>query len=131
MTPVLGDTRRSKKRLWSEGLSIEAVAINPILLDLVADDALSGIEQLRCSLTAAARGFQCIHNDVTFKSLNRRFERETRHGTRSFGGLQRRRQVMSVNNVGLTNQHRALDDVFQFTNISGPMITGKHVYRRS
>ena len=111
-------------------LGVEAVAVDPILLNFVADDSFGGVEQFGCPFSATARCFQGINNYVALKRLNCRFEGETSDRARTFCCLQRGWEVMPVNNVGLTNQHRPLDDVFQFPNIAGPVITGKHVNRR-
>ena len=62
-------------------LNIEAVAVDPVLLNFITDDSFRGVEQLRCPLTAAARCLQRVHNDVSLKGLDSRFEREPRHGT--------------------------------------------------
>ena len=51
-------------------LSIEAVAVDPVLLNFITDDSFRGVEQLRCPLTAAARCFQRVHNDVSLKGLD-------------------------------------------------------------
>src|SRR6266576_1577227 len=37
---------------------------------------------------------------------------------------------MAMDNIGLADQHCAFDDVFQLTNIAGPVVTRKHIYGR-
>src|SRR5258705_6500807 len=113
------------------GLGVEAVAVDSILLNFIADDSFGGVEQFRRPFSATARCFQGINNYVALKRLNRRFEREASDRARTFSSLQRGREVMPVNDVGLANQHCPLNDVFEFPNIAGPVITGKHVNRRS
>ena len=51
-------------------LSVEAVAVDPVLLNFITDDSFRGVEQLRCPLTAAARCFQRVHDDVSLKGLD-------------------------------------------------------------
>ena len=74
--PVRSQTKRRGPRSETR-LSVEAVAINPILLNFISDDSFRGVEQFRCPLTATAGCFQGINNYVALKRLDCRFERET------------------------------------------------------
>src|SRR5215207_6499525 len=87
----------------AHGLSAEAVAVDAVLLHLVADDALGRVEELRGLLAAPARTLQGVLDDVALVRLDRRGERQARHRARAFGRLQARRQVVAVYDGGVAD----------------------------
>ena len=105
-------------------------AIDIVFLNLVADYSFGGVKQLRRPLAVAARGLERILNYVAFIGADCGIQRKPADGARSFRRLQGRRQVMAVDDAGLTNQDRALDYILQFANVAGPMVAGEHVDRR-
>src|SRR2546423_1243771 len=109
----------------------EAVAVNPVLLDLVAEDALGRVEQLGGFSAVAARGLECVLDDVALVGCDRLRERQARDRAGAFGGLQGRRQVMAVYDVRVADDHRALNDVLKLADVAGPMIAREHVNGRS
>src|SRR5882724_3616539 len=108
----------------------EAVAVDTVLLYFVSQDTLGRVEQLRRPLAIAASCLQRILNEVTLIGRHGAIERKPRDSARLLGSLQRGWKMMSVNYSRFTNQHRALDDILQLPNITRPVITGQHVYRR-
>ena len=75
--------------------------------------------------------FQGIHQEVFFIGGYGFLERNSCDGSRGFGCLQGRWQVMTVDGRAVTDQNRSLDNVLQFSNITWPMIAVQHVDGRS
>src|SRR2546423_4214712 len=62
--------RRATSTVIAAGGSTKAVAINAVLLHLVADDALGGVEQFGGAGAVAACCFQHVLNQVLFVSAD-------------------------------------------------------------
>src|SRR5207253_11096703 len=121
---------RFRLRILRVRLSPKAIAVDAVLLDLVTEYSFGGIEQLRGALAVAAGGLESVLNEIAFISADRSIERKARDGAGSFGSLQRRRQVMPVNDAGLAHQDGAFHNVLQLAYVARPVITRQHVDRR-
>src|SRR3989442_15467398 len=85
-------------------LRSKAIAVDAVLLHFVSEDSFGGIEQLRGALAVAAGGLESVLNEVAFIGADRSVERKARDGSGPFGSLQRRWQVVPVNDPGLAHQ---------------------------
>src|SRR6186713_2165328 len=72
----------------------EAVAVDRELADLVADDALGGVQELRGLRTIAASRLEGVLDQRFFVGGHRVGERQIAHRAGRLGRLQGRRQVM-------------------------------------
>src|ERR1044071_4217577 len=94
---------KSQTKLFQISLS-ESLTVNGSLLHLVAENALGGAEKFLGAGAGAARGLERIQYQVPFICADRRVKRQTRDGAALGSGLQRRRQVMPVNNMAIADR---------------------------
>src|SRR5262245_42515674 len=99
---------------WSGG---KASDIDAVLADLVVDHPLGSIEQSRRLRAVTACRFERVLNQVLLEAGNRVAQRHAGHGTGGFGGLQRRRQVMTVNDLAIAHQHGAFERVLELADV--------------
>ena len=68
----------------------------------------------------AVRVLQRLDDHLVFHRVDLAFEADAEAGAGLAGGLQRRRQVVAVDDVVVGQDHRPLDDVFQLAHVAGP-----------
>ena len=108
----------------------EAPGLDAVLLDLVAQDPETGVQQVRRLALVAPGLTQGLGDQLFFQFLHL--------GGQAAGGggaglltLQRRRQVHAEDGVLIADQHGPLDDVLQFPDVAGPGILHQQVQGRS
>src|SRR4029450_12519925 len=109
------------------GSSAEALAVDSVFPDLVANDTLRRMEELRRLCPIATSGLQGILDQVAFKRLDGVRERHLRHCSRAFGSLQRGGQMIAMDDLSFTDEHGTLDGIFELAHIARPGIAGQEV----
>src|SRR4029450_10914414 len=109
--------------------SPKTVDIHGVLSHLVVEDALRGAQQAGSLRAVSSRRFQRIKDEIFLIGGNRFAERKTCEGARSLCSLKGRRQMMSMDDGSVTDQHGAFNDVLELTHVAGPVIGREHIYR--
>ena len=94
------------------GSGTEALAVDSVFPDLIANDTLRGMEELRGLRPVATGGLQGILDQVAFKRLDGFRERHLRHRSRALGSLQRGGQMIAMDDLPFTDEHGTLDRIF-------------------
>src|SRR6266498_5145380 len=123
----LFDARSAGRRAFIVKISAKALAIDAILLHLVAEDALGRAEKFCGASAVAARCLEGILNQILFVSADRRIKRQPRDRAAFGSRLQSRRQVVTMDDLAVADQHGALDAVLQFTYIARPVVSRQHI----
>src|SRR6185295_14447264 len=111
--------------------SPESTALDAVLANFVAENALGGVQQLCGTGAIASRRLERILNQVLLVFFDRSRKRLSRNGSACSRRLKARRQVMAVDDLAITYQDCALDAVLEFSNVAGPVVGGQHIYRGS
>ena len=112
-----------------DGVLVRAIVsrIDIEFLDAESHQAL-GDPQIAGSLGLVSRRiFQGLDNHLSLYAAHRFFEGSSHGGVRCVGGLKGGGQMMAVHYVIVGNEDGALDAVFEFAYVSGPMVTHQHI----
>src|SRR5262245_15728332 len=104
--------------------------IDFVLFHFVAENSFCRVEQSSGARSIASRGLQRVLNQILLEGADGLIQTHPGHGAGSFSGLQRRRQMVAMNDVAFADQRRALDHVLEFAHVTRPVITHQHVYGR-
>lgn len=94
------------------GSGAEAPAVDSVFPDLIANDTLRRMEELRRLRPIATGGLQGILDQIAFKRLDGFRKRYLRHCSRAFGSLQRGGQMIAMDDLPFTDEHGTLDGIF-------------------
>src|SRR2546426_12434883 len=104
------------RALWQRSLvsgsGAEALAVDSVFPDLVANDTFRRMEQLRRLRAVATGGLQSILDQVAFKCLDGFRKRHLRHRSRALGSLQRGGPLIAMDDLPFTDEHGTLDGIF-------------------
>ena len=78
----------------------------------------------------AAGALERVLDQVLLVGRERLLERLARERARDLRRLERRRQVVRVDDVAVAHQHGALDAVLELAHVAGPVVAHQHVDRR-
>src|SRR4051812_37602510 len=106
---------------------LEAVLVDPVLADLVADDPLRGIQEPGRAGAVAARALEGVEDHVLLVGGDGGAEAEAREGARHLRGLEGGREVVAVDHAALADEDRALDAVLELAHVAGPVVAHQHV----
>ena len=104
--------------------------IHAVLLCFVSKFSDRGLQNLGGHGDLAAGVFEGIDDHFFLQAGDGVFQRQGGHGVGFFSGLKGRRQMITVNNAFLAQQHRPFDAVFQFSDVSRPVVFHEHVNGR-
>src|ERR1044071_232256 len=89
--------------------SPESPALNPVLADLIAQNALGRIQQLRRAGAIASRSLERILDQIFLVLLDRSREGLPRNCSAGRRCLKARRQMMAMYDLAVTYQHGPLN----------------------
>jgi len=93
----------------------------------VADDAWCGAEVACGGGEGAVLSFEGIDDDVAFEEADALGEGTVANGVGGVGGLEGGGQVVALDDSFVGEQYGAFDAVFEFADVSGPMVGDHHV----
>jgi len=109
--------------------STKTSVVDIVFLHAEAHDALGKPEAFGGLGLVAAGVFEGFDDHLAFHIVQRGVERFLDHRSAGFGGLERGRKVMSVDDIVVAKDYGAFDAVLQFTDVTGPVVAGQHVDR--
>src|SRR5262245_62975874 len=98
----------------------KTTTIDFVFFHFVAENPFGRVEQPGGARAIASCGLQRVLDQILLEGVDGLIQTHLGYSAGTFGGLQRRRQMVAVNDVALADQRRAFDNVLELAHVARP-----------